>query len=110
MAKMTSFQPAPAAVGLGLNAGQLVTPPADDSWALDSPKPVEAELPPVASTSTAPAVTRKRANDIAKPNLQKDVAPGLARRSGSWTTAPGMGGGYMPVHTTFVNPRTCPLP
>ncbi|KAL8293591.1 hypothetical protein RQP46_000292 [Phenoliferia psychrophenolica] len=73
----------------------------DEAWALDSPKPVPAALPPVASTSAAP-VTRKRAtNDIAKPNLQKDVAPGLKRSgTGSWTTQ-GMGG-YMPVHTTLL--------
>ncbi|KAK4698428.1 bZIP-type transcription factor MBZ1, partial [Phenoliferia sp. Uapishka_3] len=114
MEKMTSFQAPSPSVGLGLNTGRLVpssiaspSTPADDIWALDSPKASTSQLPPLPIASTAPTsaiVTRKRAknNDIAKPNLSKDVAPGLKRSTGSWTTAQGMGGGYMPVHTTCV--------
>lgn len=106
MEKMTSFMPtaststAASTVGLGLDAGKLVASSsastsasaASDDWPLDSPKAAPAPLP----------AARKRTGGIAKPNLQKDVAPGAKRGTGSWATA-GMGGGYMPVHTTFVS-------
>lgn len=91
MEKMASF-PVPAAVGLGVNPANAVAG-ASDEWALD-------DKAPAASTSARRTGTRG-ANGIAKPNLQKDVAPSLKRGTGSWTTQ-GMGGGYMPVHTTCV--------
>ncbi|KAM0752984.1 hypothetical protein T439DRAFT_323600 [Meredithblackwellia eburnea MCA 4105] len=124
MEKMTAYLPQPAststsAAGLGLNPGKMLAQSASASaastsaaasateeWALDSPKP--SSPAPLASTSTAQMVTRKRgqANAIAKPNLSKDVPPTLKRNTtGSWATAGGfgsMGGGYMPVHTTLL--------
>ncbi|KAI5478409.1 bZIP transcription factor [Pseudohyphozyma bogoriensis] len=127
MEKMTSFtNPAAAGgvanVGLGKSAAVTASSSSakvaekDEEWALDSPKVSPAEqlpslagvnLPalPVASTSGSQPATRRAgtrgASGIVKPNLQKDVAPSLKRGTGSWTTA-GMGGGYMPVHTTIL--------
>lgn len=128
MEKMTSFSaPTPSSSALGLNVAtgnKLFTSTASTStpsnsaseeWALDSPKLAHATLPttanvalpqsPVASGSGMGTRRKKASNDIVKPNLGKDVAPGLKRGTGSWATA-GMGmggmGGYMPVHTTFV--------
>lgn len=92
MEKMATFTvPVPAAVGHSVNPVKAVA--ASDEWALD-------DKAPVASTSARRTGTRG-ANGITKPNLQKDVAPSLKRGTGSWTTQ-GLGGGYMPVHTTCV--------
>ena len=117
MEKMTQFTVPPsfAPVALGLaptldrqsplpaldsNPSSPATTPSDD-WALDSPKlSPEMVLPPVASGSTRPGT--RGSNGIAKPNLPKDVAPGMKRGGGSWTTA-GMGTGYMSVHTLYVS-------
>lgn len=118
MEKMTSFAVPPTAVataGLGVNTKLAAVPsapvvkqePTDEVWALDSPQSAAPEpLPSNAQASTsAPVPTARRAgtrgaNGIAKPNLSKDVAPGMGRRTGSWTTAGGMGGGFTSVHTT----------
>ncbi|ORY89760.1 hypothetical protein BCR35DRAFT_300222 [Leucosporidium creatinivorum] len=121
MEKMTSFAVPPAivpstsAAGLGVNTKLAVAPvvkqePVEEVWALDSPQPAAPESLPTnatASTSQAPVPTARRAgtrgaNGIAKPNLSKDVAPGMGRRTGSWTTAGGMGGGFTSVHTTLL--------
>lgn len=67
-------------------------------WALDSPASVEASVSTPVNAPTRRTGTRG-SNGIAKPNLSKDVAPGLGRRTGSWTTAGGMGG-FTSVHTT----------
>lgn len=116
MQKMTQFTVppsfAPSALGLGLAPTlDRHSPPApleslsnspaatpSDDWALDSPKLSPGILPPVASGSRTGT---RGSNGIAKPNLSKDVAPGMKRGTGSWTTA-GMPGGYMSVHTLFV--------
>lgn len=124
MEKMTAFTvPQPTtSTGLGVNtklastAAPIVVKQEEESWALDA-EPSSAivaptVLTPVASTSTAPATARRTgtrgSNGITKPNLSKDVAPGLKRSTGSWTTA-SMGGGYMPVHTTYVSLFVVPL-
>ncbi|KAM0789527.1 hypothetical protein ACM66B_000342 [Microbotryomycetes sp. NB124-2] len=107
LSKMTSGAPVstPAATtaGLGVNT-RLASPPAvkveEESWALDSPKssPREVEAPALPS-GRRPGT--RGSNGIVKPNLNKDVAPGMPRRNNSWTTNH-FGGGFTSVHTTML--------
>ncbi|KAK4054693.1 hypothetical protein OIO90_003505 [Microbotryomycetes sp. JL221] len=69
----------------------------DDTWALDSPQ--EMPSPPVTSSGRRPGT--RGSNGIVKPNLNKDVAPGMPRRTNSWTTNH-FGGGFTSVHTTLL--------
>ncbi|KAK4054183.1 hypothetical protein OIV83_001209 [Microbotryomycetes sp. JL201] len=104
--------PSPAATGLGVNTRLAVastssapSPSAvkveEDTWALDSPSSSSRELEAPAAVSSGRRPGTRAANGIVRPNLNKDVAPGMPRRTNSWTTNH-FGGGFTSVHTTML--------
>jgi hypothetical protein len=68
------------------------------------PPPAPLPLSP-ASTSTATSTSTSTSSPLITPNTQKDLptSPRLTARGGFWGGAM-PGGGYTPVHTTFVPP------
>ncbi|BGO92026.1 hypothetical protein NBRC10512_001021 [Rhodotorula toruloides] len=106
-----SAPPSTAAAGLGTNPSRAVASAATGAAVVKQEEDVESSIP-AAGLSTRRIGTRaavSSTNALQLPNLSKDVSAHARRSTGAWSTAsPGLGGGFMSVHTTLI-PDVAPL-
>ncbi|BGP25232.1 bZIP transcription factor [Rhodotorula toruloides] len=102
-----SAPPTTAAAGLGTNPSRAVAAGASVVKQEDAESSVPAAGPSTRRIGTRAAVSSS--NSLQLPNFSKDVSAHARRSTGAWSTAsPGLGGGFMSVHTTLI-PDVAPL-